>query len=110
MSQLPEKTRDAVLGNVGAIVSFRVGSLDATVLEREFGGAYRASEFTELGNHEILVKMQTLGKFGMPFRGKTLAPLAAVYGKRETIIRRSREKYGTARRVVEGKIERWLNI
>src|SRR5581483_6191937 len=104
MSQLPEKLRDAVLGNVGGIVSFRVGSWDSAILEREFGESFSASQFTELENHEVLVKMLTQGKYREPFRGKTFPPLPLNYGRREKIILRSREKYGTPRRVVEGKI------
>jgi type IV secretory pathway TraG/TraD family ATPase VirD4 len=110
MNQLPEKTRDAVLGNVGAIVSFRVGSLDAKILEREFGGAYTANQFTELGNHEVCVKMLAHGEHQEPFRGKTWLPLELHYGRRETIIRRSREKYGTKRNIIEGKIKRWIRL
>ncbi len=108
MSQLPERLKNAVLGNVGAIISFRVGSLDANVLEQEFGGAYNASQFTELGNHEVLVKQLAHGRYQEPFRGKTLPPLALYHGRRDTIVKRSREKYGTPRERVEERIRRWL--
>lgn len=49
ISQLSDKMRDAVLGNVGRIVAFRVGAIDANLLEREFGGVYGAAQFRELG-------------------------------------------------------------
>jgi len=108
MTQLPEKTRDAVLGNVGAIVAFRVGSLDALVLEREFGASFPAARFTELENHEVLVKMLSDGRYREPFRATTWPSLLVDYGKRETIIRRSREKYGTPRRQIEERIRKWV--
>jgi hypothetical protein len=108
ISQLPDKLRDAVLGNVGSIIAFRLGSLDANILEREFASAYTTSQFIELGNHEVFVKLLEHGRYQEPFRGKTWPPLELHYGRRETIIKRSREKYGTQRIEVEGKIRRWL--
>jgi len=108
MSQLPEKTRNSVLGNVGTIVAFRVGSDDAQILEQEFGGTYIRHRFTELGNHEVLTKQLSLGRYQEPFSGKTWPPLKFNCGRRQTITRRSREKYGTRRPEVEDKIQRWL--
>lgn len=108
MSQVPEKMRNAVLGNVGAIFAFRVSSTDAEILHREFGAAFSLNHFTELGNHELLVKHLSKGNYTEPFRGKTWPPLEVHYGRRETIKQRSREKYGTKRREIEGKIRRWM--
>ncbi len=108
LGQLREEIRDAVFGNVGSLVAFRVGHADAFVLAREFEETYSGSRFTELGNHEVCVKLLVNGEHGEPFLGKTLRPLGTRYGRRETIIRRSREKYATRRSVVESKIERWL--
>src|SRR4051812_48453639 len=56
-TQLREEVRDAVFGNVGTLVSFRVGENDGHVLQREFGNEYAASHFTELANFEVCVKM-----------------------------------------------------
>jgi len=109
VNQLRPEIRDAVFGNVGAMVSFRVGQEDASVLEREFDGAYSARHFTELGHHEVCAKLLVNGEYREPFLGKTLPPIGERCGRRDTIIRRSREKYATRRDVVEGKIGRWMN-
>jgi hypothetical protein len=45
-----------------------------------------------------------------PFMGKTLPPLDAFVGKRDNVIRQSRERYGRERQVVEAKIGRWLRV
>jgi hypothetical protein len=86
---LREEVRDAVFGNVGSIIAFRVGNADASVLEREFAGAYNAACFTELSNHEVCARILVNGEHREPFLGKTLAPMGIEYGRRETIIRGS---------------------
>jgi len=106
--QLREEVRDAVFGNVGTVVSFRVGEMDGFLLEREFGGTYAASHFTELRNFEICVKLLSDGGHNYPFTGMTFPPLSVRYGRAENIVRRSREKYATSRQTVEARIDRWM--
>ena len=106
--QVRPEIREAVFGNVGSMVVFRVGQRDAEQLEREFGGAYPASRFVDLHNHEVCAKLLNDGQYGDPFMGRTLRPWGTRHGRRETIIRRSREKYGAPRKAVEDKIRRWL--
>src|SRR5207237_6563209 len=69
--QLRESVRDAVLGNVGSIVSFRVGEHDAKLLEREFGESYRASHFADLANFDVYVKLLSGRSNLHPFFGTT---------------------------------------
>jgi hypothetical protein len=106
--QVRPEIRDAVFGNVGSLVSFRVGQRDAELLEREFGGAYPARRFVELHNHEICAKLLQAGEHGDSFVARTLPPWGERHDHRQKIVRRSREKYGTPRRVVEDRIRRWL--
>src|SRR5438045_6162838 len=61
LDQLREEIRDAVLGNVGTIIAFRVGQADAAVLDREFGGEGGTERFTDLPNHEVWVKLLSGG-------------------------------------------------
>jgi len=107
IEQLQPEIRDAVFGNVGSIVSFRVGHRDAKVLEQAFGEAYTASQFATLNNHEVYGKLLTGGQDCEPFLGRTQPPFGEKYGRSETIVRRSREKYTVRREVVESKIRRW---
>lgn len=108
IDQLRLEIRLAVFGNVGSLVSFRVGERDAEILEREFGRHYTASQFTALGNHEICCKLLANGANSAPFFGRTSAPGGRNYGQRQKLISRSREKYATNLKNVEEKIERWL--
>jgi len=107
-SQLRPEIRESVFGNVGSIVSFGVGSADATVLSQEFGGDFAPNQFTELKRFEVFAKMLEEGNSGVPMRGITLPPLDVAFGRRETLIRRSREKYASSKTIVEDKIRRWL--
>lgn len=106
--QLRPEIRDAVFGNVGSIVNFRVGQKDAELLERELGGTYPARRFVDLRNHEICARILSGGQHGDPFFGRTLPVWGKRHNHRQTIIRRSREKYGAHRGTVEERIKRWL--
>jgi len=108
VDQLRPEIRDAVFGNVGSIVAFRVGHRDAKVLEQAFGETYRANQLTSLANHEVCAKLLADGQDYEPFLGKTLPPIGERHGRRETIVCRSREKYATSRQTIEDKIRRWL--
>jgi hypothetical protein len=108
IDQLRPEIRDAVFGNVGSMVAFRVGHRDAKVLEQAFGETWRASQFTGLGNYEVCAKLLADGQDGEPFLGKTLPPIGERHDRRGKIIRRSRQKYATHRKIVEDKIKRWL--
>lgn len=104
LGQLDETTAKAVFGNVGTFVSFRVGEADASVLERQIGGGYAASQFSGLDNFELCARILN----GQPFLGKSLPPLDTFRKRRDVVIRRSRQKYGTKKKIVEDKIDRWL--
>jgi hypothetical protein len=107
-SQLRPEIRDAVLGNVGSILAFRVGHKDASMLEETLGDGLSANLFTSLSNHELYAKLLNEGQDRGAVIGKSLPPNGTRHGRREAIIRRSREKYGTKRQVVEERIKRWL--
>jgi hypothetical protein len=106
--QLSEELRAAVFGNVGTLVSFRVGEPDGLLLAREYGDGYTAAHFTDLANHQVRVRLLEGGEQRQPFFGWTLPPDARRYGRRQTIIGRSRQKYGRPRAKVEEKIGRWM--
>lgn len=106
-AQLRPEIRDAVFGNVGTIISFRVGQADASILEREFGGRFTAAQFAELANHRIYVKSLHEEFSFVPFAARTLASLPVWTGCGEALRCRSREKYSIKIQVVENKLQRW---
>jgi hypothetical protein len=108
VSQLRDEIREAVFGNVGSIVAFRVGADDADLLSREFDGEYLPKQLTQLARYQVCAKILDAGEYTSPFLGVTLPPIGHPCNGRENIIRRSREKYASRRRDVEDKIRRWL--
>jgi len=108
-SQVQPSVRDAIFGNVGTTITFRVGEADADILEKEFGRSYAASHFTNLSNYEVCVKSVVDGEQREPFTARTLPATEQRYGRRENLIQRSREKYATRRIVIEEKIKRWMS-
>lgn len=108
LDQIPPEITRAVFGNTGTLVAFRVGEKDAAVLSSEFGGHYDPDLYSNLDNHRIVVKLLSGGRYGNAFLADSLPPLPVHYGRSENLIRLSRERYTTPRRVVEAKINRWL--
>jgi Type IV secretory pathway, VirD4 components len=71
ISQLDEKVYDAILGNVGTIVSFRLGAADAEILEKEFLPEVTALDLTSLPNYHIFLKLMANGRITRPFSAET---------------------------------------
>ncbi len=73
-SQLNAQILDAILGNVGTIVSFRVSQSDARLLEKEFAPVFEVSDFVNLPNYEIYLKLMINGTPSKAFSATTLLP------------------------------------
>jgi len=111
ISQMEEEVRDAVFGNVGTIIAFRVGADDAEYLEKEFAPEFTAEDLVNLPKYHIYLKLMIDGVPGRPFSARTLPPPAPLSkSNREKIIKVSRERYGTKKEIVEEKIEKWLGF
>ncbi len=108
IEQIPPAIRGAVFGNVGSLVSFRVGHSDAEVLFKEFGKIYPLEMFVGLDRFQIIARLSVNGSTGDAFKAQTLSPIECPIGKRDKLITRSREKYATHRTDVEAKINRWM--
>lgn len=72
VSQLDVKIRDSVLGNVGTIVCFRLGQMDARFMEKEFYPIFQASDFVNLANYDIYLKLMIVGAPSVAFSATTL--------------------------------------
>ncbi|MDO8663431.1 MAG: TraM recognition domain-containing protein, partial [Candidatus Wildermuthbacteria bacterium] len=103
--------RDAVFGNVGTIVCFRIGAEDAEFLEREFTPEFLATDLVNLGKYNIYLKLMVDGVASRPFSAQTLPPLPTPEDSSEKkIIAVSRERYATPRQSVEEKISKWAGV
>jgi type IV secretory pathway TraG/TraD family ATPase VirD4 len=108
IKQLRPSIADAVFGNCGSLIAFRVGFDDAEALERAFGKAYSATAFTALSNGEAYMKLLERGKDVEPCFVETHPPTGERYGRRKRIIRNTRRRYGRKHSVVEKNIEAWF--
>ncbi|HEX9503397.1 MAG TPA: type IV secretion system DNA-binding domain-containing protein [Patescibacteria group bacterium] len=100
--------RDAIFGNVGTLIVFRVGADDAEFLEKEFDPTYLLNDLVNLTKYHIYLKLMINGVSSTPFSATTLPPIAEATGNLEKVIKISRERYATERLVVEEKINRWM--
>lgn len=76
LSQLDLQVRDAVLGNVGTVISFRLGPEDARVLERVFQPTVTETDLGALPNHRFYIKLMVQGAVSPPFSGETFGPIS----------------------------------
>ncbi len=103
--------RDAVFGNVGTIISFRVGAEDAEALEPEFEPEVTASDLVNLSNYNIYLKLTIDGITSDAFSALTLPPFQQEGpSHRDKIIKNSRERYAAPRSEIEEKISRWSGV
>jgi len=108
IDQLSLPVRQAVFGNVGTLVAFRVGHTDAVVLRDEFGHEFAEQQLVGLDRFELVVKLLEEGTNRTPFRARSLAPIANLVGRRDKLIARSRERFAGPGQQVEEKLNRWL--
>lgn len=108
VAQLDEAVRDAVFGNVGTIISFRVGAEDAELLEKELAPEFMATDIVNLGKRQIYVKLLIDGLASRAFSARTLdTPPPPAHAERSKVIEFSREAYAGVRSEVERSIAEW---
>lgn len=76
LAQLDAAVRDAVFGNAGTIISFRVGGADGAFLAREFAPVFSAEDLISLPLYHIYIRLLIDGELSRPFSANTLAPQA----------------------------------
>ncbi len=104
VSQMPEVVRDAVFGNVGTMISFRIGPGDATVLGAYFEPVFEAIDRTRLHNQSIFLSMIIDGEKASPFSASTLRMPDPENDQTNEIIRLCRERFASRREDVEADI------
>lgn len=108
IEQMSEEVRAAVFGNVGTMITFRVGAYDAEVLEKEFAPIFTAEDLVNLGFIQIYLKLMIDGVSSPPFSATTLAPIKKPDSSyRDQILDSSRENFARPRSMVEADIRIW---
>ena len=102
IEQMEEKVRDAVFGNVGTLICFRVGPFDADVLKIVFEPTFVAEDLVELGLGQIYLTLMIDGVGSPPFSAETIPPIerpAITY--RNDVVEHSRKGYARPRSEIE---------
>ncbi len=109
VAQMEESVRDAVFGNVGTSISFRVGPLDGELLEKVFSPQFTANDLVNLGMAQIYLSLLINDMGSSPFSARTLPPVQKpTITYRNDVIESSRAIYAQPRDVVEKNINDWF--
>jgi hypothetical protein len=111
IEQMSEEVREAVFGNVGTLITFRVGAYDAEILEKEFAPEFTAEDLVNLGKFQMYLKLMVDALGSRPFSATSIPPIETPkVSYKEAIIAFSREKFSKPRAVVEDEIKKWHEI
>ncbi len=110
IEQLDEKVCAAVFGNVGTIVTFRIGAMDAEMIAKEFAPHFTEEDVVNLAKFEIYLKLMIDGVASSPFSAATMPPIFESYGVHDKVVKVSRERYAEPRAHIEEKVARWTGL
>ena len=108
IEQMSEEVRAAVFGNVGTMITFRVGAFDAEILEKEFAPQFTAEDLVNLGFTQIYLKLMIDGVSSTPFSASTMPPIKEPeVSYRQEVIDMSRKQFAMNRTNVEQDVLDW---
>jgi hypothetical protein len=109
IAQMEESVRDAVFGNVGTSLSFRVGPLDAEVLEKVYAPQFTANDLINLGMAQVYLSLMINDIGSQPFSAKTIAPIPRPdISYRNDVIEWTRAHFAKPKETVENNIREWF--
>lgn len=104
IAQLKDEVRDAIFGNVGTMAAFRVGPIDADLLEKQFAPVFTKQDLVNLDNYCAYIKLLIRGQTTKPFNIQTFLPRTPAAQRALALKSLSRETYGRQRQDVETEI------
>lgn len=105
MTQLTDKIREAIIGNVGTVISGRIGVTDAEMMVKKFQPVFDAEDLTKLPNYQAVATVMINGVPSAPFSMSLLPPMAKKNDQLADAMKRlSATKYGVSRAVIEKEI------
>jgi hypothetical protein len=111
IEQMSEEVRAAVFGNVGTMITFRVGAFDAEILEKEFAPQFTAEDLVNLGFTQIYLKLMIDGVSSQPFSATTTPPIKEPeVSYRQEVIDSSRAQFAIRRDEIEKNIIDWHSV
>jgi hypothetical protein len=110
-AQMTPEVKDAVFGNVGSMVAFRMGADDSRSMQRYFEPAFLEYDLVHMNNRHFVISLTIEGEKVPAFSAISLNLPPLQGDQTEAIINRSRAEYGSSRSVVENFVgERYLGI
>lgn len=108
IEQMSDEVRAAVFGNVGTMITFRVGATDAEYLEKEFAPVFTAEDLVNLDKYQVYMKLMIDDIASSPFSARTLPPIELPsVSYRDVTIGRSQEQFARPRQAIEEEIIQW---
>ncbi len=105
MTQLTDKIREAVIGNVGTVISGRIGVTDAELMVKKFQPVFDVDDLTKLPNFQSIATVMIDNVPSAPFSMNWVPPMGTMNKQlRDALIRLSAAKYGRPRAAVEKEI------
>jgi len=104
IAQLTDKIRDAVFGNVGSLISFRVGAKDAESLVKQFEPVFKEEDLINIDNFQAYAKLLIGGETSRPFNIRTLKAEPSDRALADSLKQISRKRFGRERETVEQEI------
>lgn len=105
LAQIPLLIRSSILGNVGSIMSFRLGQSDANIIQEEFKPHLQPEDFVQLGVREFWAKISVDGKVSLPFSGVTIMMEEPEVDYSDRIIQNFMKRYSLLASDVDKRIE-----
>ncbi len=105
IEQMTDEVKSAVFGNVGTMITFRVGATDAEVFEKEFAPYFVLDDFVNLSAYQIYLRLMIDSQGSKPFSATTLPPIQKpAHSHEQAVIAFSRATYAKQKFVVEDEI------
>jgi len=104
ISQMTETVRDAVFGNVGTMISFRVSADDAPILSKQFEPQFEPQDLLQMHNRHFIINMVIAGEKAPAFSATTLTLPPEQIDNTGRIIENTRRNYSRPRAEVEVEI------
>lgn len=105
MTQLTDKIREAIIGNVGTVISGRIGTTDAEIMVKKFQPTFDAEDLTKLPNYQSIASVMINNVPSAPFSMSFISPMGQSNDQLSSALKRlSAAKFGKPRAVVEKEI------
>lgn len=105
MTQLTDKIREAIIGNIGTVISGRIGITDAEILVKKFAPTFDAEDLTKLPNFQTIASVMINGVPSAAFSMSLIPPMGQANNQlRDALKKLSAAKYGRSRGEVEKEI------